>query len=111
MRVDAETIRKAEVRIESCEQCHPADAEFPFDWALAEVTGGWLLSGDVGVDARFGLINPGQTRADIVAGIDGSARNSRGRLPSLIRTGMRSKTTPGRGLESDAASAPPRRSK
>ena len=37
--VDADTIRKAEARIESCEQCHPRDAEIPFDWALADVTG------------------------------------------------------------------------
>src|SRR5438093_13421775 len=28
--VDADTIRKAEACIESCEQCHPADAEVPF---------------------------------------------------------------------------------
>jgi len=33
--VDAETIRKAEARIESSEQCHPDDAEIPLDWALA----------------------------------------------------------------------------
>ena len=31
---------------------------------------GWLLSGDVGADARFRLINPGQTRADLVPGIE-----------------------------------------
>ena len=37
--VDPETIRKAEGYIESCEQCHPHDAEIPFDWALAEATG------------------------------------------------------------------------
>src|SRR5439155_25365838 len=37
--VDPETIRKAVVRIEFCEQCHPHDAEFPFDWARAHVTG------------------------------------------------------------------------
>ena len=37
--VDAETIRKAEARVESCERCHPADAEIPFDWLLADVTG------------------------------------------------------------------------
>src|SRR2546427_420543 len=37
--VDVEAIRKAETRVESCEQCHPDDAEIPFDWALAEVTG------------------------------------------------------------------------
>src|SRR5438309_829058 len=37
--LDPETIRKAEARIESCEQCHPHDAEIPFDCALADVTG------------------------------------------------------------------------
>jgi len=37
--VDADTIRKAEARVESCEQCHPHDAEIPFDWALTDVTG------------------------------------------------------------------------
>ena len=31
--------KKAEQQIESCEHCHPADAEIPFDWLLAEVTG------------------------------------------------------------------------
>jgi len=31
---------------------------------------GWLLSGDIGADAPFGLINPGQTRADSVPSID-----------------------------------------
>ena len=25
--------------MESCEHCHPDDAEIPFDWLLAEVTG------------------------------------------------------------------------
>src|SRR5262245_1482472 len=30
---------KAEQRIDSCEHCHPQDAEIPFDWILAEVTG------------------------------------------------------------------------
>ena len=37
--VDADVIRRAEKEIESCEHCHPADAEIPFDWILAEVTG------------------------------------------------------------------------
>jgi hypothetical protein len=37
--VDAETIRKAEKLMESCEQCHPDDAAIPFVWLLAEVTG------------------------------------------------------------------------
>jgi hypothetical protein len=33
------TVKKAEQRIESCEHCHPDDAEIPFDWLLAVVTG------------------------------------------------------------------------
>src|SRR5215831_13069652 len=37
--VDAVIAKKAEQQIESCEHCHPADAEIPFDWLLAEVTG------------------------------------------------------------------------
>jgi hypothetical protein len=37
--VDSVTVKKAEQRIESCEHCHPADAEILFDWLLAEVTG------------------------------------------------------------------------
>jgi hypothetical protein len=37
--VDAEAIRKAEGLMESCEHCHSADADSPFDWLLAEVTG------------------------------------------------------------------------
>jgi hypothetical protein len=37
--VDAELIHRAEKEIESCEHCHPDDAEIPFDWILAEVTG------------------------------------------------------------------------
>jgi hypothetical protein len=37
--VDSVIARKAEQQIESCEHCHPADAEIPFDWLLAEVTG------------------------------------------------------------------------
>ena len=31
---------------------------------------GWLLSGDIGADAQFGLINPAQTRANVVSGIE-----------------------------------------
>jgi hypothetical protein len=31
--------KKAEQQIESCEHCHPDDAEIPFDWLLADVTG------------------------------------------------------------------------
>jgi len=37
--VDAIVAKKAELQIESCEHCHPGDAEIPFDWMLAEVTG------------------------------------------------------------------------
>jgi hypothetical protein len=37
--LDADTIRRAEQQIESCEHCHPNDAEIPFDWILADVTG------------------------------------------------------------------------
>jgi len=37
--VDADVIRSAEKEIESCERCHPDDAEIPFDWILREVTG------------------------------------------------------------------------
>jgi|SRR5215510_2595709 len=37
--VDSALAKKAEQQIESCEHCHPADAEIPFDWLLAEVTG------------------------------------------------------------------------
>jgi hypothetical protein len=37
--VDAVIAKTAEQQIESCEHCHPADAEIPFDWLLAEVTG------------------------------------------------------------------------
>jgi|SRR5262245_28121761 len=36
---DAAIAKKAERQIDSCEHCHPADAEIPFDWLLAEVTG------------------------------------------------------------------------
>src|SRR5215475_13611313 len=37
--VDSVIAKKAEQGIESCEHCHSADAEIPFDWLLAEVTG------------------------------------------------------------------------
>ena len=37
--VDTAVAKKAEQQIETCEQCHPADAAIPFDWLLAEVTG------------------------------------------------------------------------
>jgi hypothetical protein len=37
--VGPDVIRRAEKEIESCEHCHAADAEIPFDWLLAEVTG------------------------------------------------------------------------
>jgi hypothetical protein len=37
--VDPATAKKAEQQIESCEHCHPDDAEIPFDWILAEVSG------------------------------------------------------------------------
>src|SRR5262245_37415087 len=37
--IDSVIAKKAEHQIESCEHCHPADAEIPFDWLLAEVTG------------------------------------------------------------------------
>src|SRR5215475_15079359 len=37
--VDADVVRRAEKLIESCEHCHPDDAEIPFDWILVEVTG------------------------------------------------------------------------
>ena len=32
-------VKNVEQQIESCEHCHPADAEIPFDWLLAKVTG------------------------------------------------------------------------
>jgi hypothetical protein len=38
--VDAKAIRTAEKLIESCEHCHPDDAEIPFDWVLDKVIGG-----------------------------------------------------------------------
>ena len=37
--VDSTIAKKAEQQIESCEHCHPDEAEIPFDWLLAEVTG------------------------------------------------------------------------
>jgi hypothetical protein len=37
--IDADAIRRAEQQIESCEHCHPDDAEIPFDWILRNVTG------------------------------------------------------------------------
>jgi hypothetical protein len=37
--IDAETLRKAERLIESCEACHPDDAQIPFDNILDRVTG------------------------------------------------------------------------
>ena len=37
--VDSVIAKKAEQQIESCEHCHPADANTRFDWLLAEVSG------------------------------------------------------------------------
>jgi hypothetical protein len=37
--LDTATVLEAEQQIESREHCHPDDAEIPFDWILAEVTG------------------------------------------------------------------------
>ena len=37
--VDAANLRESEKRIESCEHCHPHDADMPFDWILDRVTG------------------------------------------------------------------------
>jgi hypothetical protein len=37
--VDTATSLKAQQQIESCEHCHPDEADIPFDWLLAEVTG------------------------------------------------------------------------
>jgi hypothetical protein len=37
--VDSAIVRNVEQQIESCEHCHTVDAEIPFDWLLAEVTG------------------------------------------------------------------------
>jgi hypothetical protein len=32
--LDARTVREAERLIESCEGCHPDDADIPLDWIL-----------------------------------------------------------------------------
>src|SRR5260370_13981920 len=37
---------------------------------IEKLNEGWLLSGDVGADAPFALINPGQVRADSVPRIE-----------------------------------------
>jgi len=37
--IDAVTLREAERLIQSCEHCHPEDADIPFDWILDRVTG------------------------------------------------------------------------
>jgi hypothetical protein len=37
--IEAVTLREAERLIESCEHCHPDDADIPFDWILDHVTG------------------------------------------------------------------------
>ena len=37
--IGPEVIHRAEELTESCEHCHPGDAEIPFDWLLAEVVG------------------------------------------------------------------------
>jgi hypothetical protein len=37
--VDPEVVRAAEKRVESCEQCHPDDAEWPFAAVLDAITG------------------------------------------------------------------------
>jgi hypothetical protein len=37
---------------------------------IEKLNEGWLLSGDIAGDAQFGLINPAQTRADSVPGIE-----------------------------------------
>jgi hypothetical protein len=37
---------------------------------IEKLNEGWLLSGDIGADAAFGLINPSQTRADFVSSIE-----------------------------------------
>jgi hypothetical protein len=37
--IDADTLRKAEKLIESCEHCNPDAAEIPFDNILDRVTG------------------------------------------------------------------------
>jgi hypothetical protein len=37
--VDADLIRRAERLIDSCQHCHPDDAEIPFDWLLHDLFG------------------------------------------------------------------------
>ena len=37
--VDAARVREAESKIESCEQCHPDDADLPLEWIPEKVTG------------------------------------------------------------------------
>jgi hypothetical protein len=37
--VDSTIVKTVEQQIESCEHCHAGDAEIPFGWLLAEVTG------------------------------------------------------------------------
>jgi hypothetical protein len=37
--VDSAIVKNVERQIESCEHCHPDDAEIPFDWILSEVIG------------------------------------------------------------------------
>jgi hypothetical protein len=37
---------------------------------MEKLNEGWLLSGDIGAEASFGLINPGQTRPSGVPQID-----------------------------------------
>lgn len=37
---------------------------------IEKLNEGWLLSGDIGADAPFSLINPDQTRADFVPSIE-----------------------------------------
>ena len=37
--VDRKTALRAQSVITSCESCKPDDADIPFDWVLAEVTG------------------------------------------------------------------------
>ena len=37
--VEEAALKSAEALIGACEHCRPDDAEIPFDWLLAEVTG------------------------------------------------------------------------
>jgi hypothetical protein len=37
---------------------------------MEKLNEGWLLSGDIGADSPFSLINPGQTQADFVPRIE-----------------------------------------